>query len=129
MAYFNIEKWVQFIDSFVGFEQVSIKSLPLITLTMSFKELKKKKKSESKEKLIYFEPNLEEIKAKFSEPINWIIDFLNSIQTLESDFVKILGLPSQQVFNLDKTHGPFAVMMSRLERILESAMERADKIQ
>lgn len=61
MAVFNVERWVKYLDSFIGFEQVSIKTKPLITLTMSFRELKKKKKSDSSEQLIYFEPNLEEI--------------------------------------------------------------------
>jgi hypothetical protein len=44
-----MEKWVQFLDSFVGEEQVSIQAKPLLYLTMSFKELKKKKKNEGKE--------------------------------------------------------------------------------
>jgi hypothetical protein len=46
---------------------------------MSYKELKKKKKSDSKERLIYFEPSLEDIQSRFSEPVAWMSDFLNSL--------------------------------------------------
>ena len=129
MAVFNVERWVKYLDSFIGFEQVSIKTKPLITLTMSFRELKKKKKSDSSEQLIYFEPNLEEIQQKFTEPITWTIDFLNSLQTLESDFVKILGLPNEQVFSLDKDFKPFDTMANRLTQMAVDAMRAANQIQ
>lgn len=46
---------------------------------MTYKELKKKKKADSKEQLIFFEPSLADIQFRLCEPITWMMEFLNSL--------------------------------------------------
>ena len=78
-----------------------------MNIELVFKELKKKKKRSKGDKpldLISFSPSKEQILNKLKEPIKWLRDFINSINKLEADIVKVLGIPSLNIFEITEEY-------------------------
>ena len=136
LAEYNINEWIKTCRQFVmdNFEDRTkevwrVSEKPMIYVEIKTKERNKdRKKRESDEELIFFEPNDATINKKLKEPLQWLIKAINSFNTLEPNIVNMVNLPQKVAFQVDEKMPMFAEAFERLDQLIEEGLKRPNEI-
>lgn len=63
------------------------------------KKKKEKERKQREEPLMFFEPSFEQLFERLSDPIHWLASFAGSIECLEADVTRVLGVPSYKLLS------------------------------
>lgn len=134
----NSTCWLEFLQKFVvpapeRGESWVIHDKPLLKIEIKCRDIekdkrKRDKKQDAKDELILMEPSFDEFYEKLTEPIRWLTRFLNSLDNLEPDIVKVLGIAPKKIFNLKDSDEIISSCYKKIEKILKRGYEEPIRI-
>ena len=135
----NFTSWLDFLQKFImpipaKGETWVVNDKPLLKVEIKCRDIEKEKRKKDKKQdnkeidYIYMNPNYDEFYNKLTEPIRWLTNFLNSLDNLEADIVKVLGISPKKIFNLQDSDEVIHSCYKKVEEILKRGYEDPNNI-